>query len=118
MHSSQVGFCCTEIPVMMLLEESNGYKMDPPDEREIKCKQNLIINDLKSHQQNQQKLKMANEILLQASMGAGVIYGVKKCAEMVFKNGRIIKGERLQILQERMKTLDPNENKIYKSRKN
>ena len=27
---SPVGFCCTEIPVMMLLEESDGYNMGPP----------------------------------------------------------------------------------------
>ena len=33
-----------------------------------------------------------------------------KCAEIVFKNGRIIKREALQIIQEKMKALDPNKN--------
>ena len=42
---------------------------------------------------------MANDILEQASMDTGAICSVKKCAEIVFKNDRIIKGERLQIPQ-------------------
>ena len=65
---SPVGFCCTEIPVMILLEKSDGYKTRIRDEKEIKLAQSLFIEDLESHQQNHQKLKMANEILVQASM--------------------------------------------------
>ena len=56
---------------------------------------------------------MTNEISVQASMDTGAMYGVKKCTKTVFKNGRIIKGEGSQILQERMKALDPNGNEIY-----
>ena len=80
-----VGFCSTEIPVMMLLEETDGYKMGPLGNRIIKRTHNLFIGDLKTYQQNHQKLKMGNEILRQASMDTGAIYGVKKCAEIVFK---------------------------------
>ena len=69
----------------MLLQESDGYKMHPPGKREIKGTHSLFIDNLKTHQQNHQKLKMVNEILIQASMDTGVIYGVKKCAEIVFK---------------------------------
>ena len=43
-----VGFCCTEIPVMMFLEESDGYKMGPPFKREIKRTHSLFIDDLKT----------------------------------------------------------------------
>ena len=57
---------------------------------------------------------MANDILVQASMDTGAICSVKKCAEIVFKNDRIIKGERLQIPQQKIEALDPNENEIYK----
>ena len=39
---------------------------------------------------------------------------VKKCAEIIFKKGKIIKGEELQIKQERMKALDLNGNEICK----
>ena len=59
-----VGFCCTETPVMMLLEKSDGYKIDPPDKREIKRTHSLLIDYLKTYQQNYQKLKMTNEILV------------------------------------------------------
>ena len=67
--------------------------MGPPVKREIKRTHSLFIDDLKTYQQNPQKLKMANEILVQISMDTGAIYGVQKYAEIVFKNGRIIKGE-------------------------
>ena len=52
---------------------------------------------------------MTNEILVQASVDTGAIYD-----EIVFKNGRIIKEEGLQILQERMNALDPKKNEIYR----
>ena len=61
---SSVGFCCKEIPVM-LLEESDGYKMCQPDKREIKRTRSLFVVDLKTYQQNHQKLKMTIEILVQ-----------------------------------------------------
>ena len=56
---------------------------------------------------------MANEILVQANVDARAIDGVKQCAEIVFKNGGIMKGEGLQMLQETRKALDSNENEIY-----
>ena len=75
------------MPVVTLLEESHGYKMGPPDQREIKCIHSLFIDELKTYQQN---LKMAYEILVQASMDNRALYSVKKCAEIVFKNDRVI----------------------------
>ena len=33
---------------------------------------------------------------------------------IVFKNGKMMKGEGLELLEERMKALDPNQNKVYK----
>ena len=69
----------------MLLEESDGYKMGPPDKKKIKRTHNLFIDDLKTYQQNHQKLKMANEILVQVSMNTGVIYSVKKVLKLYLK---------------------------------
>ena len=106
---SLVGFCCTEM-LVMLLEESDGYKMGSLGKKQIKRTHSLFIDDLKTYEQNHQKLKMTYEILPQKSMNTGAIYGVKKCAEIVFTNSRIIKGEGSQILQERIKALYPNEN--------
>ena len=47
-------------------------------------------------------------------MDIGAVHGVKKCGEIVFKNGKMIKGEELEVLEERMKALDPNQNEVYK----
>lgn len=63
---------------------------------------------------NHEKLKWTNEILVQASMDTGAVYGVKKCAEIVFRKGKMVRGEGLHILEERMKALDPDQNEVYK----
>ena len=108
-----VGFCLTEVPVSMLLEETDGYKMGQKDEERVKRTHSLFIDDLKTYQENQQKLEIANETIVKASMDTGACYGVKKCAEIVFKKGKMIKGEGLTVLEERMEALDPNKNEIY-----
>ena len=79
----------------------------------MKRTHSLFIDDLKTYQENQQKLEIANETIVKASMDTGGCYGVKKCAEIVFKKGKMIKGEGLTVLEEKMKALDPNKNEIY-----
>ena len=108
-----VGFCLTEVLVSMLLEETDGYKMGQKDEERVKRTHSLFIDDLKTYQENQQKLEIANETMVKASMDTGACYGVKKCAEIVFKKGKMIKVEGLTVLEEKMKALDPNKNEIY-----
>ena len=108
-----VGFCLTEVPVSMLLEETDGYKMGQKDEEGVKRTHSLFIDDLKTYQENQQKLEIANEMIVKPSMDTGACYGVKKCAEIVFKKGKMIKGEGLTVLEEKMEALDPNKNEIY-----
>ena len=44
----------------------------------------------------------------------GACYSVSKCAEIVFEHGKIVKGEGLQVLQERMKTLNPDQEEMCK----
>ena len=66
------------------------------------------------YQESHQALKIVNEIIVQASHDTGACYGVSKCAEIIFKNGKMVKGEGLQVLEERMKSMDPDENEIYK----
>ena len=51
---------------------------------------------------------------MKISSDTGACYDVKKCGEVVFKDGKMIKGMGLDILQENMRALDPNENEIYK----
>ena len=43
---SPVGFCLTEIPIAMMLEETDGYKMGQPGERDLKKTHSLFIDDL------------------------------------------------------------------------
>ena len=43
-----VGFCLTEVPVSMLLEETDGYKIGQKDEERVKRTHSLFIDDLKT----------------------------------------------------------------------
>ena len=49
-------------------------------------------------------------------MDTGACYGVKKCAEIVFRKNKMIKGEGSAVLEEKMNALDPNKNEIYKDK--
>ena len=82
--------------------------------RVVKRTHNLFVDDLKVYQESHQALKIVNEIIVQASHVTGACYGVSKCLGIIFTNGKMVKGEGLQVLEERMKTIDPDENEIYK----
>ena len=53
-------------------------------------------------------------MIVGASKDTEACYGVNKCAEIDFKNGKMMKGEGLVVLEERMKELDPEQNEMYK----
>ena len=55
-------------------------------------------------------------MIVKASMDTGACYGVKKCAEIVFRKNKMIKGEGSAVLEEKMNALDPNKNEIYKDK--
>ena len=65
------------------------------------------------YQESHNVLKNGNEIIVQASHDTGACYGVSKCEEIIFELGKMVRGEGLQVLEERMKTMDPDENKVY-----
>ena len=88
--------------------------MGEPGNRVVKRTYSLFVEELKVYQESHQALKIVNEIIGQASHDTGACYGVSKCAEIIFKNGKMVKGEGLKVLEERMKTMDPDVNKIYK----
>ena len=58
---SPVGFCLTEVPIAMMLEKIDGYKMGQPGERDLTRTHSFFIGDLKVYQENQQKLEIVNE---------------------------------------------------------
>ena len=70
----------------------------------------LFVDDLKVYQESHEILKEVNEAIVQASHDTGACYGISKCAEIIFKRGKMIKGEGLEVLEKRMKTMDPDEN--------
>ena len=111
---SPVGFCITEIPIAKLLEQSKGYRMGEPGMRNVNRTHSFFVDDLKVYQESHDLLKEINEIIVQASFDTGACYGVSKCAEIVFERGKMIKGEGLQVLQERMKALDPTQDEMYR----
>ena len=51
---------------------------------------------------------MFNEVIVLASHYTGACYGVLKCAKIVFELGMMVKGEGLEALEERTKTMDPD----------
>ena len=95
---SPVGFCLIEVPVAMLMEQSDGYMMGPPVNRNLTRTHSLFISGLKVYQQNHEKLKMLNETTVKASQDTGACYEVKKCAEIVFDRRRMVKAEGLDVL--------------------
>ena len=110
-----VGFCLTEVPITMLLDETEGYKVSQPRRRCIKRMHTLtVIANLKVYQENHQKLEIANDTIVKASMDTGACYGVKKCAEIVLRKGKMVKGEGLPVLEEKMEALDPGRNDVCK----
>ena len=48
------------------------------------------------------------------SQDTGKAFGVSKCAEVVYKRGNMVKGERLQIDNNKAECLDPEDNEYYK----
>ena len=109
---SRVGFCIREIPVCILLQNTREYRMGEPGNRIVKRTHSLFVGDLKVYQESHNVLKNVNEIIVQASHSTGACYGVLKCAEIIFERGKMVIGEGPQVLEERMKTMDPDENEM------
>ena len=86
--------------------------MGQPGKSDVKRTHNFFVNDLKVYQESHKTLKDAKEIIVKASNDTGTCYRVAKCAEIIFEGGEMVKDEGLKVLNERMKTTDPDENEI------
>ena len=111
---SPVGFSSFEVPVCKLLQETKGYRMGQPGKRDVKRTHSSFIDDLKVYQGSQKILKDVNETIVQASHITRTCYRQEKCVKIIFEKGKMVKGEGLQVFQERMKTMDPDQKEIYK----
>ena len=58
---SPVGFCLTEVPIAMLLDETEEYKLGQPGGRCIKRIQSLFIDDLEVYQERWSKERWSKE---------------------------------------------------------
>ena len=87
--------------------------MGPPGHRDVCRAHSLFIDNLKVYQESHKILGDVNEVIVQASHDTGA-YVVSKCAEIVFERGKMVRREEFEILEERMKTIDQDENETYK----
>ena len=105
---SPVGLCISEILVCILLQHSRGYRIGEAGNHIVKRTHSLF-----GVPRSQNALKNVNEIIAQVSHDTGACSGESKCAEIIFEHGKMVRGEDPQVLEETMKTMDPDENKIY-----
>ena len=61
----------TEVPVAMLIEETDGYTMGQRRDEKVKRTHSLFVDDLKSYQENHLKLEIVKEMIVKASMDTG-----------------------------------------------
>ena len=61
---SPVGFCICEIPVLMLIDNLQGYRMGPPGARIVNKTHSLFLDDLKVYQEMEEQLETVNEMLV------------------------------------------------------
>ena len=72
----------------------------------------MFRDDFKLYQGRHQKLEIANEMIVKASMDNGACYDIKNCVEVVFKDGKMVKGKGLRVLEERMKAPYSDEKEV------
>jgi hypothetical protein len=110
---SPVGFCITEIPLSVMLEKMPGYMMGEQNLRNTKINRFYFIDDLKVVQGSEADLQRANSIIGKVSTAMGMKFGVNKCAEIVYKRGKMVKGEGLELKEGSVKALNPEEDEYY-----
>ena len=94
--------------------ENGRYRMGESGNCIVKRTHSLFVDNLKVYQESHNVLKNVNEIIVQASHNTGACYGVLKCAKIIFEHDKMVRGKDLQVLEERMKTMDPDEKEVYK----
>ena len=73
--------------------------MGPSGNRDVSRTHSLFVDDLNVYQESHEILSDVKKVIVQASHDNGVCYGVQKCAEIVLKCGKMVKGEGLEVLE-------------------
>ena len=110
---SSVRFCITEIPLGRKLAQRPRYQLGPGNNRSSKVTYFYIIDNLKVVEANEKDLQETNSIATEISQNTGVIFGVSTCAEVVYKRGKMIKGDGW-IDNSKAECLDPESTEYYK----
>ena len=66
------------------------------------------------YQENHNSLEAVDEMIIKTSHDTAACYSITKCGEVVFEHGKMVKGEGLDGLDERMNALEPDRNKMYR----
>ena len=91
----------------MLLHEPRGGRVGEQRNKEVKRTHIFFVDDLKVYQESHKILKEVNKIIVQASHDTRACYGVAK------EIRKMVKGEGLQVLREKRKTLTHDQKEIY-----
>ena len=75
---SPVGACLMEVPISMLIDETDWYTMRRRDKGRVKRIQNLFIDDLKIFHESHRKLEVVNKMIVKANMDTGPYYALHK----------------------------------------
>ena len=107
---SAVGFCIFDIRVCKLPQKSGGNRMGELGNINVGRTLSLFVNDLKQQQESYKVYIDVNEIIVKARHDNGASYRVSKCAEILFEHEKMVRAEELPVFEERMETMDPNNN--------
>ena len=93
-----------------MISQTSGYLMGAPGERETKLTHILFIDDLRTYQNGIEKQKFAHKALVRPrTLDTGAMYGVKKCAEVVYKQGKLVESEDLKLGEEEVRAMKPKD---------
>jgi hypothetical protein len=110
---SPIGFCICEIPIGIQLEKFSWYMMGAPKQRDTKVNHFNYIDDLKVVETSVEELHQSNEIVTQMSHDIGMRFGVTKCAEIIYRRGKMLKGNGMEIMEGRISSLDSTKDEYY-----
>jgi hypothetical protein len=110
---SPVAFCITEIPLGWRLKKLPGYKMGKPNDRNLKVNRFYFVDDLKVLQPSEEDLIKANSIVAETSHSMGMRFGVTKCAEILYRRGKMVKGHGMKLKEGTLEALDPDRAEFY-----
>jgi hypothetical protein len=90
-----------------------GYKMGKPNDRNLKVNRFYFVDDLKVLQPSEEDLIKANSIVAETSHSMGMRFGVTKCAEILYRRGKMVKGHGMKLKEGTLEALDPDRAEFY-----